>query len=335
VSFIWPTMLLAVLLIPIGVALYRFVGRRRRRRAAGYGNLTVVEPVGRRTGLRQRVPGAILLLGLTILAVALARPQGVVGIPRLEGTVILAFDVSGSMAADDFAPTRMEAAKAAAREFVARQPVGIVFGVVAFSDSAFSVQVPTSDDAAVLAAIDRLAPERGTSLGQGILTALNTIALAENGPATDYYTNRPPEPTPTPTPVPEGTYAPAVIVLLSDGENTVNPDPLRAVEAAADRGVRIHTVGIGSAAGVTLDIDGFRVHTRLDEATLQGIADATGGSYYGAESQADLDAVYDELETRLVVKAEATEVTSIFVGAGIAVLLVGALASLLWLGRLP
>lgn len=335
-SFIWPTMLLALLAIPVGVALHGAVGRRRRRRAIDYGSLTAVGlRRSRRADLRRRLPGAILLLGFSILGVALARPQGVIGLPRLEGTVILAFDVSGSMAADDFEPTRMEAAKAAARDFVARQPVGIVFGVVAFSDSGFSVQVPTSDEDAVLAAINRLSPERGTSLGQGILTALNTIALAESGPVTNYYTNRPPEPTPTPTPVPAGTYAPAVIVLLTDGENTVNPEPLEAAEVAADRGVRIHTVGIGSAEGVTLEVEGFRVHTRLDEAMLRQIAETTGGAYYGAENQGDLDAVYDDVATRLVIKPEAMEITSVFVGAGVAVLLAGALLSLLWLGRLP
>ena len=141
---------------------------------------------------RRHRRGALILAGLTILVVALARPQSVVSVPRIEGTVILAFDVSGSMAADDLEPTRMEAAKAAAREFVERQPPTVLIGVVAFSDSGFSIQVPTSDQALVLAAINRLAPERGTSLGRGILTSLTTIAAAE--------TIRPPASTPTARP---------------------------------------------------------------------------------------------------------------------------------------
>ena len=164
----------------------------------------------------------------------------------------------------------MEAAKAAAKDFVERQPPGVVIGVVAFSDSGLAVQPPTNDQAAVLAAIDRLAPQRGTSLGQ----RHRGLADGDRGGARparpDYYTNRSPEPTPAPTPVPPGTHAPAVIVLLTDGENNERPDPLGRAQAAADRGVRIDTVGIGSPDGATLDLDGFQVHTQLDEATAPG-----------------------------------------------------------------
>ncbi len=249
--------------------------------------------------------------------------------------MILAFDVSGSMAADDLQPTRMEAAKEAARTFVERQPTSILIGVVAFSDSGFSIQVPTSDQPQVLAAIDRLAPERGTSLGRGILTSLTTIAAADADPAEGYYTNGSPGPTPDPTPVPAGTYAPAAIVLLTDGENNQSPDPLEAAGVAADRGVRIFTVGIGSAAGATLEVEGFMVHSRLDEPMLRQIAAITDGAYYAATDPDELTAVYDNIDTRLVVKPEAMEVTSLFAGVGVLVLLVGAVASLTWLGRLP
>ena len=257
--------------------------------------------------------------------------------PRVEGTVILAFDVSGSMAADDLAPTRMEAAKAAARGFVERQPTTMLIGVVAFSDSGFSVQVPTDDQALVLAAIDRLDPERGTSLARGILTSLTTIETADDDPAAGYYTNRSPdpEPTPAPTPVPDGTYASAAIILLSDGENNQRPDPLEAASAAADRGVRIYTVGIGSAAGSTLEVEGFKVHSQLDEPMLRQIADITDGTYYAADDPDELSAIYDTIDTRLVIKPEPMEVTSLFAGAGVLLLLVGGIASLAWLGRLP
>ena len=274
--------------------------------------------------------------------IALARPQTVVSLPRVEGTVILAFDVSGSMAADDLKPTRMEAAKAAARDFVQRQPRSVLIGVVAFSDSGFSVQAPTNDQEAILATINRLTPERGTSLGNGILASLNTIAASsEQGVSgeTDgeppHLSNLTPMPTPTPTPVPEGTYTPAVIVLLSDGENTVAPDPLAAAQAAADRGVRIYTVGIGSAAGATLHINGFIIHSQLDEAMLQQISLLTDGAYYSAENEQDLRTIYENLDPQLVMKPEKMEVTSIFAGAGLLVLLIGGAFSLLWFSRLP
>ena len=183
----------------------------------------------------------------------MARPQAVVSLPRQEGTVILAFDVSASMGATDLAPTRMEAAKAAAKDFVARQPSSITIGVVAFSDSGVSVQAPTNDQATVLSAIDRLAPQRGTSVAQGILASLKVIATAPSGAVRQRLLHQRiaprRRPSPTPTPVPAGIHAPAVIVLLSDGENNEIPDPLAAAQAAADQGVRIYTVGIGSAAG--------------------------------------------------------------------------------------
>jgi Ca-activated chloride channel family protein len=317
------------------VLVYVQMQRRRRRAADRAGGLGLLQGAGgRRPGLRRHLPPALFIAGLAILLVALARPQTVVTLPREEGTVILAFDVSGSMAADDLQPTRMEAAKAAARDFVQHQPPSVQIAVVAFSDSGFSVQAPTSDQAAILASIDRLTPQRGTSLGQGILASLNAIAMAAGQPP-QLYTNRAAEPTPTPTPVPKGTYTPAVIVLLTDGENNESPDPLAAAQAAADRGVRIFAVGIGSPAGVTLHVNGFTVHTQLDEAALQQIAQVTGGAYYNAENQQELQAIYDHLDPQLVLKPQKTEVTSILAGASILVLLVGGVFSLVWFSRLP
>ena len=292
------------------------------------------EAAGRRLGLRRHIPPALFLAGLTILLIALARPQTVVSLPRVEGTVILAFDVSGSMAADDLKPTRMEAAKAAARDFVQRQPPSVQIGVVAFSDSGFAVQAPTNDQEAILAAINRLTPQRGTSLGQGILASLNTIA-ARRGASPAPLQQPDADARTTPTPVPEGTYTSAVIVLLTDGENNEAPDPLAAAQAAADRGVRIYTVGIGSAAGTTLHVNGFTVHTQLDEAMLQQIAQLTDGAYYNAENEEDLRTIYENLDPQLVIKPEKMEVTALFAGAGILVLLIGGTCSLLWFSRLP
>jgi Ca-activated chloride channel family protein len=338
-SFIWPPMLLSLLLIPIGLLLYRFLEGRRRRRLAAYG-----AGLGRgssgRAGIRSRVPAAFLLLGMIVMAFALARPQAVVSLPRQEGTVILAFDVSASMGAKDMAPTRMDAAKTAAKDFVARQPDGISIGVVAFSDSGVSVQAPTNDQAAVVAAIDRLTPQRGTSVAQGITASLKVIAAAEAGPFSgDYYTNQTPGPSPTvaptPTPVPSGFHAPAVIVLLSDGENNENPDPAVAAQAAANLGVRIYTVGIGSAAGTTVTVGGFQEFTQLDAAALQGIADTTGGSYYAATDAQQLRSIYDNIDTQVILQPQMTEITSLLAGASLLMLVAGGLTSLLWLGRLP
>ena len=332
-SFIWPPMLIFLLAIPLGAFVYVAMERRRRRRVAAYGGMASAASGdgGKLIRLRRRITAAFTLLGLTILVLAMARPQGVVSVPRVEGTVILAFDVSGSMAAADIQPTRMEAAKAAARAFVERQPPSVLVGVVAFSDSGFSIQVPTADQTLVVAAINRLGPERGTSIARGILASLATIAAAEADPAAGYYSNR----SAAPTPVPAGTYSAASIVLLSDGENNQTPDPLEAAGAAADRGVRIYTVGVGSAAGTTIEVEGFKVHSRLDEPTLRQISESTGGAYYAANDPDELKTVYDTINTRLAIHPEPMEVTSLFAGAGIVVLLIGGLVSLVWLGRLP
>jgi Ca-activated chloride channel family protein len=337
-SFIWPVMLVLLLSVPMFVMMYVRLQRRRRRIATSYGSFGLLqEAAGRQLGMRRHIPPVLFLLSLTILIVALARPQTVVSLPRIEGIVLLAFDVSGSMAADDLKPTRMEAAKTAARDFVEHQPSSMQIGVVAFSDSGFAVQPPTNDREAIFASISRLSPERGTSLGQGILASLNAIALAQDpeGQSAPLYSNLTPDPALTPTPMPKGTYTSAVIILLTDGENTVSPDPLTAAQTAADRGVRIYTVGVGSAAGATLHINDFTVHTQLDEATLQQISQLTDGAYYNAENEQDLQAIYDNINPQLVIKPEKMEVTSILAGAGILVLLIGGAFSLLWFSRLP
>jgi Ca-activated chloride channel family protein len=337
-SFIWPSLLLSLALIPAGVLLYRFLDRRRRRRLTTYGGPALAQRSAGRGRVRERIPAALLLCGLVVLSVALARPQAVVSLPQLQGTVILAFDVSASMAATDLQPTRMAAAKAAAKDFVAHEPSGVTIGVVAFSDSGVSVQTPTADQATVVAAIDRLTPQRGTSLAEGILNSLKVIAVAEAGPyANDYYTNPSAgaSPTPSPTPVPAGTHAPASIVLLSDGENNESPDPMTAAQTAANQGVRIYTIGIGSVAGTTVTVSGFQEHTQLDQATLESISQTTGGTYYAATDAAQLRAVYDNLDTAVVIQPQLTEITSIFAGVSLLLLIAGAITSLLWLGRLP
>ena len=334
-SFIWPALLGLLLLIPICIGLYLWLQRQRRKLVARYGSFGLMQTsAGQRLGRRQHIPPAFFLLGLTILLTALARPQATISLPKAEGTVILAFDVSGSMAATDLQPTRMEAAKAAARAFVDRQPIGVRIGVVAFSDSGLLIQAPTYQQADVLAAIGRIAPQRGTSLGQGVLAALNVIAGETEQPRLR-YSNLPATATPTPAPTAQGRYGSSVIVLITDGENTAPPDPQTAAQLAAERGVRIHTVGIGSAAGTTLSVNGFNIYTQLDEATLQQIAQITTGDYYNAQSSQDLQAIYESLDLQLVIRPEKLEITALFAGIGMLALLVGGICSLIWFGRVP
>ncbi len=335
-SFIWPLSLGLLILVPLFIVLYVRLQRRRKRAAANYGRLGMVSGTA---GKRRHIPIILFLLGLTILIVALARPQTELSLPRIEGTVILAFDVSGSMAADDLQPTRMEAAKVAARSFVEQQPPSVRVGVVSFSESGFTVQAPTDDQAAVLAAIERLQPQRGTSLGYGIEMSLNAIAVAESGDAPRFYSNATPTPegtpAPTPAPVPPGTHTSAVIVLLTDGENNTLPDPVVAAQAAADRGVRIYPIGIGSAAGSILHIEGLTIRSRLNEELLNQIAEITDGTYYTAANEQDLKTIYANLNPQLVIKPEKTEVTALLAGVGIVFLLIGGALSLIWFSRLP
>jgi len=287
-------------------------------------------------GVRRHIPVMLFLAGISVLLFSLARPQATVSVPKIEGTVILTFDVSGSMVADDLKPTRMEAAKAAAKQFVEKQPTGISIGVVAFSDGGISVQAPTDNRDETLATIERLVPRRGTSIGNGILVALNTIAV-DAGDAPILKSNGPSDPNaePAPVPAPQGWYPSAAIVLLTDGENNQSPDPAAAADLAADLGVRVYTVGIGSAAGTNIVVEGFTVHTSLDEQMLQYIASTTGGAYYNAGDEDQLRKIYNDLKPKLSIKPEDMELTSIFAGLGMITFLFGGMLSLFWFGHVP
>jgi Ca-activated chloride channel family protein len=337
-SFSWPFMLYLLLALPLLVWLYLRLQQRRRQFAERFGTLGLVQAGSgsrRSLGFRRHLPPLFFLSGLVILILAAARPQASVNLPKIEGTVILAFDVSGSMAAADLQPTRMDAAKTAAIEFVKSQPSSVQIGVVAFSDSGFSVQPPTNEQEVLLSAIQRLGPERGTSLGSGILTSLETIAAATGqkpqAPPADPGNALPS----TGLPQLEGNFKSAIIVLLTDGENNERPDPLEAAETAADLSVRIFPVGIGSPEGTILEVNGFTVHTMLNEAMLEQIAYLTGGDYFNAASSEDMGKIYSQITPQLVIEPEKMEITSIFAGASILILLVGGLLSLLWLSRIP
>ena len=327
-TFVWPAMLVFLLCLPVVIGLYSYLQRRRQRIAASYAGFTGGQIQRREPGKRRHIPAVLFLVGLAVLLIAMARPQMTVNLPRVEGTVILVFDVSGSMAAEDLQPNRMAAAKVSASEFVQSQPSSVKIGVVAFSEGGLSVQAPTNDQDAILASIDRLQPQHGTSLGHGILAALNTIIGG------DEETTAADEASP-PSPGADGIYGPAIIVLLTDGENTAPPDPFEAAYAAATQGVRIYSIGIGSTAGTTLNINGYMVHTQLNETALEQIAGLTGGEYYHAGNQEDLGEIYNNISPELVIKPEKMEVTSIFAGVGLLVLLMGGGVMLLWFGRLP
>ncbi|MEW6086125.1 MAG: VWA domain-containing protein [Chloroflexota bacterium] len=338
-SFLWSSLLYLLLCVPLLVLLYQRIQKRKREAAARYGGFGVLQDSSGGRPTRRKLPALLFLIAISILVLSLARPQAMISLPRIEGTVILTFDVSGSMAADDLKPTRMEAAKAAALEFVDTQPTSVDIGVVAFSDGGITVQNPTGERSEVIDTIERLVPRRGTSVGNGILVALNTIAVDAGDPPFLSASNIPDTPplqsdtAPQTGAVPEGWYPYSAIVLFSDGENNQDPDPVTAADLAADLGVRIYTIGIGTAEGATITVEGFTVHSQLNEPILRYISATTGGAYYNAGNEEDLRRIYDDLEPKLTVRPEEMEITSVLAGLGILLFIIGGAISLLWFGR--
>lgn len=340
-TFLWPFMLVLLLLIPLLILVYILLQRRRQKYALRYASLSLVkEAMGRGPGWRRHVPAAIFLIALTFMIIGLARPEMETLVPAAEGTIILAIDVSGSMIAEDLQPNRIEAAKAAARAFVEKQPESVQVGIVSFSDNAFVVQPPTDDKEALLSAINRLNWQRGTAIGRGLVAALEAIAEKSGTPAEinlspeqDQSNNN--NAAPQPTPMPKGQYQNAIIVLLTDGENNQWPEPVEIAQIAADRGVRVYTVGIGSEEGAIVRIQGRSIRTRLDEQTLRTIAEKTDGIYYNAQTEADLVKVYENLSTNLVLKTDKTEVTAYATAIAVFFSLIAGFLSLIWFNRLP
>jgi Ca-activated chloride channel family protein len=327
--FLWPWMLISILLVPVLAASYIRLTRKTEQTKADNDPMKWLQTsAGKIPGTRRHLPGILFLLGLTVLLVGMARPEMEVDLPRIEGTVILAFDVSNSMSAKDIEPSRMEAAKSAAKIFVENQPSTIQLGVVAFSNGGFVLQPPTNDQSAVLAAIDRLTPQGATSLGQGIFSSLNAITGEAISINPDEISGETPQ-------IDIGQFPSAVVLMLTDGENTSSPDPLEIAQLAADAGVRIYPVGIGSPEGTVLEIDGYNVITQLNEIQLQQIASLTNGSYYYAEDQESLQEIYDSVDLQLTIRGDKIEVTALFAGLSLLILLIGSGLSLLWFGRMP
>ncbi len=338
-QFLWPASLVLLLLVPVLVTLYVFVQRRRRRYALRYASLSLVrEALGRGPGRRRHVPPALFLAALTLMLVASARPVAIVTAPTQEGTVVLAIDVSGSMQAQDIAPNRMEAAKAAAKAFVDRQAPFVRIGVVSFSGDASIVQAPTTDRQLVNAAIDRLRPQRATAIGRGILVSLDAIfeESEEEPPSAKYLRPSAQQEAslPPPSAQPRGVFAPASIVLLTDGQNNQFPPPLGIIDEAITRGIRVYTIGLGSPEGTILRIAGRSIRTRLDEATLKKIAELTDARYFNASNERNLREIYESLTTQLVLRQERSEITALFTVAAAALSLLAGALSIVWFGRL-
>jgi Ca-activated chloride channel homolog len=359
VSLAWPWGLLAFAVLPLIVLGYLRLAKARANRVAelaakGF----VANAASIRNRKRRHIPFLFSLAAITLLLASMARPQANVRVPNRQGTVILAFDISNSMRADDLKPTRMEAAKKAAERFVTKQPKSIKIGVVAFSDGGIITQKPTSERAEILSAIKRLKPQGGTSLGQGLFSSLSAIngkpiELPEGvDPNADSdlalsstEAVAPPDLAPT-GPVSNrlgnvdidsikiGYFGNAAIVLLSDGENTASPNPVDIAELASVAGVKIYPVGIGKPEGAVIEVDGFQVATALDEESLKEVASKSGGTYFAAPDEASLVAVYDKIDLKWTSESKKTELTSPLATASIGLLGIGALLSLKWFGRL-
>ncbi len=320
-----PWSLLLLLVVPVAVWWYRRQLRTRERRRVELAELGLVAPAP--TGRWRWLPPALLLVGLVLLVAGLARPEARVPEPRREGTVILAFDTSASMAAPDQTPTRLAAAQALAKEFVAQQPPTVLVGVVAFSSTGLVTQEATPDRALVLGAIDRLTPTGGTGMAGGLQAALSTITgtpVSVGSTATGGVEQQGPD---------LGFHGSASIVLLSDGEDTGELDPVELADIVSSAGVRVYPVGLGTTDGTVVDIDGFQIATALDEARLRDIAERTDGSYIpGSDPQAQA-ALAQAVDLAWTVQPRRVELTAVVAGLAGLALLAALLLSLHRTGR--
>ena len=339
-------------MLPLLVALYVWLLKRRSRTALRFASLGLVrQALGPGQRLRRHVPPALFLLALALMILAMARPTAVITLPSQHDTVVLAMDVSRSMLAEDVKPTRIVAAQEAARTFVAAQPRNTRIAIVTFAGTASLVQPPTQSREDLLAAIDRFQLQRATAVGSAIIVSLATLfpeakidinsvgssggaGSGRRGGGMSLDAQRPDgAAVPDFKPVPPGSYPSGVIILLTDGQTTTGPDPLEAARMAADRGVRIFTVGIGTVDGEILRSEGWSMRVRLDEASLKSIAETTRGEYYYAGSAPDLKKVYQTLNTKLVMETKETEVGALFAAAAALVTLLAAGLSMWWFQR--
>jgi Ca-activated chloride channel homolog len=324
-SFHHPLLLVVAAVLTAAAVTAYVLLQRRRAAALSAAGLDLTAGSRRRAGASRHLPYAFLLAALPLLLIGLARPETTVAVPRAAGTVVLLFDVSNSMAAEDLEPSRLGAAQAAATSFVRDQPDSVDIGVVMFGQQALTTQQPTDDHDRAIAAIGRLRTGGGTSLGQAILAALSTIV----GKPVSL-----PDPDSQEPPPDLGYWGSATVVLFSDGEQTGGPDAEAAADMAARAGVRIETIGIGTDRGATVEVDGFQLATALNEELLTSIAGITGGSYRPARDAGALADVTDSIELRVYTQDKPVELTAVLAGAGLILLVIGSLLMTRAYGRL-
>jgi Ca-activated chloride channel family protein len=337
-TFLWPELLWLMLVLPLLLAAYIFVLRRKKKLALRYASLGLVrEAMGAAQRVKRHIPPALFFVALAAMLVALARPQATITLPTQHETVILAMDISGSMRATDVEPNRLIAAQNAAKEFVNEQPENVRIGVVAFAGTATVAQAPTRNREDVIAAIDRFQLQRATAIGSGIIVSLAALFPDQGidvGELTYGNPKKSEKTASTVKPVPPGSYASAVIILLTDGQRTTGPDSIMAAKMAAERGVRVYTVGVGTPEGKIIGFEGWSMRVRLDEETLKQIASITHAEYFYAGNAVDLKKVYQALNAKLVLERKKTEVTALFAGLAALFAVVSAALSLAWFHRI-
>ena len=312
-KFLWPAALMALGLIPLLILLFAWQQRRRRRCAVRYSSLSLVRAaLPAQSRVRRYLPMALFLLALSGLTVGLARPVAVTRVPAGRATVMLVLDVSGSMRATDIAPSRLAAARQAALGFIDRQKATNQVGIVAFAGIAQLVQAPTAAPDDLQKAIRNLTTGRGTAIGDGIVTALETIAEFGEGVGSDASGGA--------AAGAESELQPHIIVLLTDGVYTRGTSPLEAARLAHESGIRVYTIGFGTDTGSGGEDFGYRRRFGIDEESLKAIAAITGGEYYAASSAGELQEVFDSLPTLLHTRLETVEISVLF--AALAALLV-------------
>jgi Ca-activated chloride channel family protein len=340
-SFQWPNMLWALLAVPVLIGLYLWLLGRRKRSTVRLASISVArEALGRGPGWRRHVPPALMLGAVAVLLFAAARPLAVVKLPLTERTIMLAMDVSGSMRATDVKPNRIIASQEAAKTFVNALPRDVKVGIVSFAGTAAVVQAPTTSREDIIAAIDRFQLQRGTAMGSGIVLSLATL-FPDDEIEIAQITGQRLMPKPVGDtkpkkefkPVEPGSYGSAAIIMLTDGQRTTGPDPLDAAKMAAQRGVRVYTVGVGTTSGETIGFEGWSMRVRLDEETLKSVAVMTQAEYFYAGTAQDLIKVYESLSSKLVVERKETEITALFGLLAAALVVAAAALGLWWFGR--
>lgn len=347
-KFLWPQMLWLLLVVPLLVGMYAWLLQRRKRAALRFANVALVKAaIGRGQHVRRHLPPLLWLLGIGAVIFAVARPTAVLTLPAQQLRLILAIDVSLSMRAIDVEPNRLHAAQVAAKAFIQDLPKEVRLGIVQFAGTASVVQTLTNNKEELLAAIDRLQLQRATATGSGIIISLAALfpdagidleslvfssSFSRHGNRSAPIEQAGKAEQKLAQSVPPGSNQSAAIILLSDGRRTMGPDPLVAAKMAADRGVRVFTVGFGTHNGET-GFGSWSIYMRLDEETLKAVADITRAEYFHAGSENELRKIYERLSAKFELERRDTEIGAFLAALGALLALAGAALSLLWFHR--